>query len=147
VDIEIRPQNRAAIEAHPLASYITLIEGSSVDPGVAEKVRAEIKPGERVFVTLDSAHHKAHVLAELETYASLVSPDSYVVAMDGIMEGLVGAPRSHSDWAWNNPRQAALEFVKSHPEFVVVEPTPLFNEGLVRKRVTYWPDSFLRRVR
>jgi cephalosporin hydroxylase len=28
IDVEIRPHNRAAIEAHPLAPYITLIEGS-----------------------------------------------------------------------------------------------------------------------
>src|SRR6266850_5174167 len=29
VDIEIRPHNRRAIESHPLASYITLVEGDS----------------------------------------------------------------------------------------------------------------------
>ena len=32
VDIEIRPHNRAAIERHPLAHRISLIEGSSVAP-------------------------------------------------------------------------------------------------------------------
>src|ERR1700738_783735 len=30
IDVEIRPHNRAAVAAHPLAGYITLIEGSSI---------------------------------------------------------------------------------------------------------------------
>ncbi|MFN0065134.1 MAG: CmcI family methyltransferase, partial [Chlamydiales bacterium] len=34
VDIEIRPHNREAIESHPLFPYITMFEGSSVDPTV-----------------------------------------------------------------------------------------------------------------
>ena len=34
IDIDIRPHNRAAIEAHPMAHMIRMIEGSSVDPGV-----------------------------------------------------------------------------------------------------------------
>jgi cephalosporin hydroxylase len=34
IDIEIRPHNRNAIETHPLKPYITLIEGSSTDPGI-----------------------------------------------------------------------------------------------------------------
>src|SRR5262249_34591470 len=66
VDIEIRPHNRAAIEAHPLAKYITLIEGSSTDPGIVERVKSHIKPGETVLVILDSNHSRKHVLDELE---------------------------------------------------------------------------------
>ena len=34
IDIEIRPHNRMAIESHPLAGLITLIEGSSIAPEV-----------------------------------------------------------------------------------------------------------------
>ncbi len=33
IDIEIRPHNRSAIEAHEMKPLISLIEGSSVDPG------------------------------------------------------------------------------------------------------------------
>ena len=40
VDIEIRPHNRKAIEAHELSPYITLIEGSSTDPAVVAGGRA-----------------------------------------------------------------------------------------------------------
>jgi cephalosporin hydroxylase len=146
VDIEIRPHNRAAIEAHPLFPLITLIEGSSIDPSVVEQVQAQRGPGEKVMVFLDSCHEKEHVLAELRAYAPLVNPGSYIVAMDGIMERLAGAPRSAPDWTWNNPRQAALEFVRDNAEFVIEEPRFAFNEGAVTERVTYWPSAFIKRI-
>ena len=100
-----------------------------------------------MLVLLDSDHGKKHVLAELDAYAPLVNVGSYIVAMDGIMSELVGAPRSKPDWSENNPRQAAREWVQTHPDFVIEEPAFAFNEGLVRERVTYWPDAFLRRLR
>ena len=146
VDVEIRPLNRLAIEAHELSAYITLVEGDSKDPSIVEHVKAQVKPGETAMVMLDSNHSKAHVLAELNAYASLVTLGSYIVAMDGIMEEVVGAPRTLADWSWNNPRQAALEFVGEHPEFVIEEPEFLFNESDIAERVTYWPSAFLRRV-
>jgi cephalosporin hydroxylase len=146
VDVEIRPHNRAAIDAHPLRPLITLIEGSSIDPPTIKRVREEVRSGERVMVFLDSCHDKAHVLAELEAYHSLVGKDSYLVAMDGIRELVAGGPRTKPDWTWNNPKQAALEFVAKHPEFRIEEPPFRFNEGVVEKRVTYWPGAFLRRV-
>lgn len=146
VDVEVRPQNRSAIESHELFSYITLIEGDSIDPSIVERVKAQVKPGETVMLLLDSNHSKAHVLGELNAYAALVTQGSYVVAMDGIMEEVVGAPRTYPDWTWNNPRQAALEFVATHPEFEIEEPMFLFNEGYIAERVTYWPSAFLKRV-
>jgi cephalosporin hydroxylase len=146
VDVEIRPHNRVAIEAHPMFPFITLIEGSSTDPGVVEQVRGQIREDEPVLVLLDSNHTKAHVLDELRAYGPLVSSGSYIVAMDGIMGDLVGAPRAQPDWGWNNPREAALEFAKETDDFVLEEPPKPFNEGVVEERVTYWPDGFLRRV-
>ncbi len=147
VDIEIRPHNRRALEAHELYPFITLIEGSSIDPQVVDQVRQQVGAGETVMVLLDSNHTKDHVLEELKAYSPLVSKGSYVVAMDGIMESMAGAPRTEPDWTWNNPRQAALEFVRSNPDYVIAEPPFLFNEGNVRQRVTYWPDAFIQRVR
>lgn len=147
VDIEIRPHNREAIERHRLAPLITLIEGDSRDPATVACVRERIRPEEHVLVVLDSKHTKEHVAAELEAYAPLVSTGSYVVAMDGIMETVAGAPRTADDWSWNNPKAAAEEFVAAHPEFEIVEPEFAFNEGSVARRVTYWPSGFLKRMR
>jgi cephalosporin hydroxylase len=145
IDVEIRTHNRAAIESHELFDWINLIEGNSVDRAVVEKVRNLIKPGESVMVFLDSCHTKSHVLAELDAYSPLVSPESYIVATDGIMSQMAGAPRTQPDWTWNNPREAAREFLASHPEFSLSPPRFPFNEGVVTERVTYWQDSWLLR--
>jgi len=147
VDIEIRPHNRKAIESHELFPYITLIEGNSIDEDIVGQVNALIAPGETVLVFLDGCHTKAHVAAELELYAPMVTKGSYIVAMDGIQKDLVGAPRSQPDWAWNNPTQAALEFAENHNEFIIEDPLIQFNEGSIKEKVTYWPDAFVKRLK
>jgi cephalosporin hydroxylase len=123
-----------------------LIEGSSIDPEIVEQVKRQVKPTEKAIVLLDSCHTKEHVLAELMAYSPLIAKDSYIVAMDGIMEQVAGAPRTQSDWSWNNPRRAALEFVKKNPDFVIEEPQFAFNESELTERVTYWPNGFIRRI-
>lgn len=146
LDIRIRPENRAAIEAHPLSSRIALIEGSSIDPAVVARVRARIPSGSRVLVLLDSSHTKAHVHAELEAYAPLVSEDSYIVATDGIMYDLHDVPGGQPDWRWNHASAAAAEFAAANPQFVLETPARLFQEGLIQEPVTYWPGGWLRRL-
>ena len=146
VDIDIRPHNRAAIEAHPLAARITLVEGSSVDPSVVARVRAGIPAGSRVMVLLDSNHTKAHVRAELDAYAPLVTPGSYIVATDGIMCDLHDVPGGRQEWAWDHATAAAAEFAAAHPEFVAEVPPRPFQEGAIEQPVTYWPGGWLRRI-
>ena len=146
IDIEIRPHNRDAIEAHPLAGYITLIEGSSTDAETLRRVRGLVGPGATVLVLLDSCHSREHVLAELRAYAPLVSKGSYLVAADGIMGEIAGAPGTRPEWAWDNPREAARAFARERPDFAAEEPAFPFNEGSITQRVTYWPSAFLRRV-
>lgn len=147
VDIEIRPHNRAAIEAHELAPMITMIEGGSTDPEIVAAVAAQVRPDDRVLILLDSCHTREHVTAELNAYAPLVSVGSYIVACDGIMAQVVGGPRTQNDWDVNNPSAAARDFAATHDDFVLEEPPFAFNEGAVEGWVTYWPDAFLRRLR
>lgn len=146
VDIEIKPHNRAAIEAHPLASSITLVEGDSIAPSVVDEVRSSIGPEDRVLVILDSNHSKAHVLAELEAYSPLVSVGSYIVATDGIMAEVAEVPGGRPEWTWDNPQEAAREFVAGNPSFELEEPVPLFDEGAVKSQATYWPSAYVRRT-
>ncbi len=146
VDIEIRPHNREAIQAHELFPRITLLEGSSTDPATVRQVEEEAAGAESVLVMLDSNHTKEHVLAELDAYAPLVTPGSYIVAADGIMAQVAGGPRTQPDWTWNNPRAAAEEWVAGHDGFELEEPAFPFNEGLVQRPVTYWPGGWIRRV-
>lgn len=147
IDIEIRPHNRKAIEEHELFEYITLIEGSSINPVIIKQVKYLVKPGETVLVILDSNHSKSHVLEELKAYSSLVSPGSYIIATDGIMKDLVGAPRSQPDWECNNPYEAVQEFLQIYSDFVLEQPKWIFNESNgLSENVTYWPGAWLKRL-
>jgi cephalosporin hydroxylase len=146
IDIEIRPHNRAALDAHPLRPLIELIEGDSVASATLERVRALLRPSEKVMVILDGAHTRVHVLAELRAYGPLVTPGSCIVAMDGIMARLPGAPRSRPEWAEDNPRAAVEAFVAEDARFALEPPQPPFNEGAARGRPSYINGGFLRRV-
>jgi cephalosporin hydroxylase len=145
VDIEIRKHNRAALEAHPLYPLITLVEGDSISPAVVEEIRKQIRPGEKVMVLLDGLHTRAQVLAELRAYGPLVTPGSYVVAMDGIMQRVAGAARTGSDWVENNPQTAVREFLAEDKRFELAPPAPPFNEGSPGIRPTYSPNGWLKR--
>ena len=146
IDIEIRPHNRSAIEAHPLSGRIALIEGSSTDAKTVAAARAHIKPGEVVLVILDSNHLYDHVMAELEAYASMVTPGSYIVATDGIMSELADTPRGEKSWVLDNPTRAARDFAAKHPEFRLEQPARPFNESELARTPTWWPGAWLRRV-
>lgn len=75
VDIEQRPN----LPAHERITYLL---GSSTDPAIVERIKAEIKPGERVMVCLDSDHATAHVREELRLYSPLVTVGNYLVVED-----------------------------------------------------------------
>jgi len=145
VDIEIRPHNRAAIEAHELSPMIRLVEGNSVAPEIVGEAAAEIRPGDTVLVILDSNHSHAHVAAELDAYHRLVTSGSYIVATDGIMRDVCDVPRGTPSWKEDNPARAAEEFAAAHPEFVIDEPRWRFNESDLDKSITAWPSAWLRR--
>ncbi len=112
VDIDIRAHNRDAIEKHPLATRIRMLQGSSVDPAVVAEVAAAAE-GRRVLLCLDSNHTHDHVLAELEAYAPLVSPGSYCIVFDSIVEDLPAEASGDRPWApGNNPKTALHEYLR-----------------------------------
>ncbi len=141
IDVDIRPHNRAAIEAHPMASRIQMLQGSSIDPDVIGKVKTIAAGFSRVLVCLDSNHTHEHVLAELEAYAKLVSIGSYCVVFDTIIEDF---PKDlFPDRPWgpkNNPKTAVWEYLKSNPEFEIDK--SIQNKLLI----TVAPDGYLKRV-
>ncbi len=151
VDIEIRPHNRTAIEAHELFSYVTLIEANSIDPVTVEQVRGLVGPGETVLVILDSCHSYEHVSSELDLYCELVTPGSYIVVTDGSQEYLGQTPRARREyaaspgWPTDNPKRAAEDFVERDGRFSIVEPEFPFQEGAIDYSVTLWPSAYLRR--
>lgn len=147
IDIDIRSHNRQAIEEHTLSPMISLIEGSSIDADVVRSAQSFIKPEDVVLVILDSCHTKEHVLEELKAYAPLVSKNSYIVVADGIMKHLAGAPRTGSDWEWNNPQNAIKDFLAENQDFTQDNWQPLFKESDLHSHPTYYHGGFLRKNR
>jgi len=121
IDIDIRAHNRAAIEAHPMASRITMFEGSSVDEALAARVRERV--GARsAMVVLDSNHTADHVARELALYSPLVRAGFFLVVMDTAVE--YADPASIVDRPWgpgNNPMTAVDAFLARETRFVVDE--------------------------
>ena len=142
IDIDIRAHNREAIEMHPMASRIQMIQGSSTAPEVVGQVKQVASGYNRILVCLDSNHTHEHVLAELEAYAPLTSLGSYCVVFDTIIEDLPADMFPDRPWGpGDNPKTAVREYLKSHTEFEI-------DKSIQHKvLITVAPDGFLKRTR
>lgn len=141
IDIDIRDHNREAIEAHPMASRIQMIQGSSVAPDIVDRVRAIASNYERIMVCLDSNHTHDHVLAELQAYAPLTTRGSYCVVFDTVVNDLPDELFTDRPWgSSNNPKTAVREYLETHPEFEIDK---AIQDKLL---LTVAPDGYLRRV-
>ena len=152
IDIDIRPHNRDAIERHPLAHLIETIEGSSIDAEVVQRVRNIAFNYDRVLVFLDSNHTHDHVLAELESYAPLVSPGSYCVVWDTGLEDLPEGFVTDRPWGkGNNPRTAVFDYLERLQGGSVKASDGARLDLEIDKTIEYRiaitasPDGFLRR--
>lgn len=145
LDIDIRSHNRAAIEAHPMAKRITMIEGSSVAPAVVAQVKQMVTPDQTVMLILDSNHSRDHVAAELEAYADLVTPGSYILSQDGVMKLVAGMPRTEADWATNNPISAVEAFLERRKDFELAKPPRPFDETANTPDCSHHPVGWIRR--
>ena len=141
IDIDIRPHNREAIEAHPMFKRIKLLQGSSTDPTIVSQVHA-MAAGKKVLVVLDSNHTHEHVLAELEAYAPLVSVGSYCVVFDTIVEDLPRGLYPERPWdVGNNPKTAVHAYMQQNDNFEI-------DRDIEAKiQITVAPDGYLRRVK
>ncbi len=140
IDIDIRAHNRQAILDHPMANRIAMIEGSSIDPDIVARVTALCRNYKRVLVLLDSNHTHDHVRAELDAYAPLVSPGSYCVVFDTIIQDLPEDMYSNRPWGpGNNPKTAVYEFLSSNSEFEI--DAQIDNKLLI----SVAPDGYLRK--
>ncbi|MBI3650473.1 MAG: cephalosporin hydroxylase family protein [Acidobacteria bacterium] len=142
IDIEVRSHNRIELEKHPMYKRIKILEGSSVDSLVVEKVHNFAKGKERVLVILDSNHSHDHVLRELQLYAPLVSKGSYLVVFDTVIEDLPEDFFQDRPWGkGNNPKTAVHEFLKKNDRFEIDK--EIENKLLI----TVAPDGYLKCVK
>jgi len=88
-----------------------------------------------VLVLLDSDHSRDHVLKELQSYAPLVTPGSYVVVEDTNLDGHPVFPEFGP-----GPMEAVAEFLGSDSHFEVDRTREKFL-------MTFNPGGFLKRVR
>jgi cephalosporin hydroxylase len=141
IDIDIREHNRVEIEKHPLSNKIKMIQGSSVDQAIVKYVHDFARNYKNILVVLDSNHTHEHVLAELNSYAPLVSKGSYCVVFDTVIEDLPGDMFPDRPWGkGNNPKTAVWEYLKAHKEFEI-------DKNIENKLlITVAPDGYLMRV-
>ncbi|MDP2247063.1 MAG: cephalosporin hydroxylase family protein, partial [Nitrosomonadales bacterium] len=141
IDIDIRAHNRKAIEAHPMANRIDMIQGSSVAQDVIDQVKSYAKDYKKILISLDSNHTHEHVLAELNAYAPLTSLGSYCVVFDTVIEDMPEGYFTDRPWGkGDNAKTAVWEYLKSHQEFEIDK--AIQNQLLI----TVAPDGYLKRV-
>ena len=114
---------------------ITYLIGDSASPAIVEVVQGmAADTAGPVLVILDSDHSAAHVARELEAYAPLVSPGSYLLVQDGSIDTL-----SYFKGSRPGPVPAIHEFLARHAEFSID------REKCDRFLITHHPDGWLKR--
>ena len=117
---------------HPRVTYLI---GSSVARQIVSRVSQEVAATTGpVLVILDSDHSACHVGNELTAYHRFVTPGSFLLVQDGVIDVL---PRFAS--ARPGPLPAIEGFLREHPEF------ELDAERCERFIWTHHPKGWLRR--
>ena len=120
--------------SRPSHARIRYILGETTAPDVVAAVtdlgRSTIGP---VLVIHDADHHYDQALADLEAYAPLVTPGSYLIVEDTNVN-------SHpvlAEWG-PGPWEAVDQFLSTHPEFER-------DSSREKFLITYNPGGYLRR--
>jgi len=142
IDIDIRSHNKEAIKEHSMSSRIQMIQGSSIDSLIIEKVKKISLDYKRILISLDSNHTHEHVLEELKAYAPLTSVGSYCIVFDTAIEDIPVNNFSVRNWGpGNSPKTAVWEYLKTHNEFEI--DNKIHNKLLI----TACPDGYLKRIK
>ena len=143
IDIDIREHNRKEIEAHPMMKRIKMLQGSSIDKAKVEEIKSMVGDNKKIIVCLDSNHTHEHVMNELELYSPFVSPGSYIVVFDTIVEDLPeGYFSQKRPWGIaNNPKTAVQQFLKENDNFIVDH--QIDNKLLI----SVAPQGYLKRIK
>lgn len=127
VDIELRP----GLPQHPRISYL---QGSSTSEDILKRIRALIRPDQKVLIFLDSDHSMSHVLSELRAYSPIVTRGSYIVVEDSNING----HPVHSGFG-PGPMEAIHAFFKENSGFEV-------DRSRERYLLSVAPEGFLKKL-
>jgi cephalosporin hydroxylase len=123
-------------------NYIEFITSNSVDPALIERLKEQTK-NKKVLVTLDSCHSYEHVLKELILYSQLVSPGSYLIAQDTMLDDKEEWLEKHATCPGYKikagPMQAVKEFLKENHDFKV-------DKSKERFLFTFYPSGYLKKI-
>jgi cephalosporin hydroxylase len=101
---------------------------------------AALCTGKKTLIVQDADHSKDAVLRDLHLYADLVSPGSYFIVEDGVVD--IFDPRAAPRLGWEQPGPLA-----AIPEFLARDERFVIDAGRERYLITYNPCGFLKRVR
>jgi cephalosporin hydroxylase len=146
VDITRYQEAVETFSSHPHAGLVRKsIIGDAASAAVADEVAAVMKGnGGSTVVFLDDNHNAEHVYQEMNRYAALVTPGSYLIVADTVFEDLVGTPvgaptNKYPDVETSNPRVAVNLFLAERDDFVR-------DERFAEKGMSNFSDGFLRRI-
>jgi cephalosporin hydroxylase len=120
--------------SHPRIQFVI---GSSLDESVLDTIREAIarNPGP-VMVILDSDHRAEFVRQEMERFAPFVTPSSFMLVQDGVVDVLPIFRRGRP-----GPLAAIKQFLRTHSEFEVDQARS------ERFLITHHPSGWLKRIR
>jgi cephalosporin hydroxylase len=119
----------------PQHPRITYVRGSSTDREIVAQLARAAESASTVLVVLDSDHAAAHVIAELNAYAPLVTAGSYVIVEDTNVNGRPVMPE-HGP----GPAEAVEAFLAEHGETFEVD------SSREKFWMTFNPGGYLRRI-
>jgi cephalosporin hydroxylase len=122
--VDVNPKWAVDPGAHGVESFVGLSTDVGVVARIKQQVDAATADGGHVLVLLDSDHSEENVARELELYAPLVTPGSFLVVEDTNTSGA---------------RVATDRFLAAHPEFVA-------DRTRERFLWTWYPGGWLRRL-
>ena len=124
-----------------MSRRIDLVQGSAISPDVMTEVNRLAEGRERILVILDSNHSHAHVLKELELYAPLVKPGSYLIVCDTVVEDMPVELCEGRPWGpGDSPKTAVRAFLKTTNRFEV---DPEYEHKLL---LSVCPEGYLKCV-
>jgi len=141
IDIDIRQHNKVEIEKHSMFKNITMLEGSSINSEIIEKVKSFASKYINIMVLLDSNHTDQHVYDELKAYAELVTPNNYLVVFDTIIENM---PKGFYDRSWDVGNNAMTGMKRFLEENKLFEIQTQIDEKI---RLTCNPSGYLKRIK
>ena len=116
---------------HPRIEFVV---GSSLAESTIARVRARAAAASGpIMVILDSDHSEPHVFKEMELYGPVVTPGSFMLVQDGVID----LPSGGGDRP--GPLPAIKRFLASNPQFEVD------HERCGRFLITHHPLGWLRR--